>query len=624
MHRTPSQPDRSAHHRAPERGQSIYRIVLIVGAIIAYSNSFMGQFVFDDIDAIQRNPNLRTLNPIVACTAAPDSPLAGRPVAAYSFALNFALSGDHPWSHHAVNLLIHIAAGLTLFGLVRRAGGLRDQATTDAELFAFCVTLIWLVHPLQTESVTYIVQRTESLAVLFILLTLYGALRSAEPAAARRKWATLAVVSCALGMATKEIVAVAPLLVLLLDRAVLTSTFRAALRQRWPLYASLAGTWMVLAALMVASPRGATATMTGRIAPIDYLFTQGGVILHYLRLVVWPDQLSIDYNDWPIVQGFTSACVPVTIIGLLMGLSAYGLICNRLWGFLGVSFFLVLAPTSSIVPILSEPAADRRMYLPLACVLTLIAAGLRQLGRRLLRNLNNSYQRAIVVIGLAGLTIPLAIGTLQRNALYHDQAALFRDTLAKRPDNDRLMHNLAAILMQAGPDHYEEASHWLLRAEKLKPDHPVIQAHLGLTLMKMGRASEAEPRFRKAIELRPLVPDYHLYLAGFLHNQKRFEDALTEFRAAAELNPRDDRARQMAGAALLALHRPADAVPFLEAAAALRSTDFNTQLWLGDALAQSGRPAEAGAAYRRALAMKPDDAYTRDALRNLNSPASQP
>jgi hypothetical protein len=157
-------------------------LLIAAAALCAYANSFSGPLVLDDIPSIADNPTIRHLG-----TAFWPSTLTtggGRPVLNLSLALNYAISGTAVWSYHAVNLAIHILAGWVLFGIVRRA--LAPRPGAKAAPIALSLALLWVLHPLQTESVTYIVQRAESLMGLLYLLTLYGFIRGAETGS--RRW----------------------------------------------------------------------------------------------------------------------------------------------------------------------------------------------------------------------------------------------------------------------------------------------------------------------------------------------------------------------------------------------------------------------------------------------------
>jgi hypothetical protein len=280
------------------------------------------------------------------------------------------------WGYHLSNLTIHILAALVLFGVVRQtlvSERLREQFGRAATGLSLTVALIWTVHPLQTESVTYIIQRTESLMGLFLLLTLYCAIRSFDSPRPRR-WQVAAVLACALGMGSKEVMIGAPILVLLYDWIFVGSSFREIWRRRWALYAGLAATWVLLA-LLVATGQARQAVISASFAQLGssaYAKTQCGVILYYLRLSLWPHPLVVDYNDWPIAKTAMDFVPWAVVLGAMLCATLVAL-WRRSWlGFPGAWFLIILAPSSSLIPIISEPAAERRMYLPLAAVVVLI------------------------------------------------------------------------------------------------------------------------------------------------------------------------------------------------------------------------------------------------------------
>ena len=224
-------------------------------ALVAYQNSFSVPLIFDDLPAIRDNPTIRQLGSALSPPHGSGLPVDGRPVVNLTLAINYAFGGLEVRGYHLVNLAIHLAAALVLFGIVRRT--LRQpawrQRYQDAALpLAFMSAALWAVHPLQTEAVTYVVQRAESLMGLLYLLTLYGFIRSADPGASRG-WPILAIASCGLGMASKEVMVSAPLMVLLYDRTFVAGSFREAWRQRRGLYAGLAASWLLLGWLVLGS-----------------------------------------------------------------------------------------------------------------------------------------------------------------------------------------------------------------------------------------------------------------------------------------------------------------------------------------------------------------------------------
>ncbi|HEY2146356.1 MAG TPA: glycosyltransferase family 39 protein, partial [Pirellulales bacterium] len=226
---------------------------IFVAAVVAFGNSFNGDLIFDDLGWITNNPTIHHLWPLDRVLFpqhnGPDNGFdSGRPVLNLTLAINYAISGNDPRSYHVVNIAIHILAGWTLFGIVRRTlllPRLRNRFGGAATPLALAVTLLWLVHPLQTGSVSYVIQRTEALMGLFYLLTLYCVIRGAESERPWR-WYAAAVVACFLGMGTKEVMATAPLVVLLYDRAFLGGSFAEAFRRRWGMYFAMAITWGVV------------------------------------------------------------------------------------------------------------------------------------------------------------------------------------------------------------------------------------------------------------------------------------------------------------------------------------------------------------------------------------------
>ena len=428
--------------------------VVVVAGVAAYADSFGGPFIFDDVDSIPGNPYIRHLWPLSNVLSAPEqTTAAGRPVVSLSLAINYAIGGLDVWGYHAFNLLIHLLSAVLLFGIVRRTlkrPTFGSQFARSGPWLATAVSLLWTVHPLQTESVTYIIQRTELLMGMFYLLTLYCAVRGwGSPY--RRLWLAAAVGACALGMGSKEAMASAPLVVLLYDGLFVSGSYAAALRRHGALYAGLAATWIILGVLLASGPRSETVGFGLGIGALDYLRTQAQVLVRYLRLCFWPAPLVIHYG-WPVARTWGESALPgLVILSLLVG-TIWALLRRHWTGFAGAWFFLILAPSSSFVPIVSEIAAERRMYLPLAAVVTLAVVAVQWGGDRACRWLGlrgpaPRFAGAGLVIVLAGV---FAYGTGQRNLDYRTAVAIWRDAVDKQPANARVRTNLAGALIQAG------------------------------------------------------------------------------------------------------------------------------------------------------------------------------
>lgn len=575
----------------------------MLGVFAAYHNSLGGPFVFDDVPAIVENPSIRRLwplGPVLAPELDGGLTISGRPLVNLSLALNYALGGGAVRGYHLVNLLIHALAGLVLFGAVRRTWARFRPA--EALPAAFCVALLWLLHPLQTAAVTYVVQRAESLVALCYLLTLYGFIRGVEPDH-RGRWFGLSLTSCLAGMASKEVMATAPLLVLLYDRTFVAGTFREAWRLRWRYYLGLAGTWLLLAWLVAGTTgRGGTAGFGTTIGPWSYLLTQCQAIVHYLRLAVWPDPLVFDYGT-ATVSRLGDVWPQALLLVALAAATVLALVRRPVWGFAGAWLFLVLAPSSSIVPVASQTMAEHRMYLPLAALVVLVVAGLQaRLGRR-----------SVVVSGvLAALLVGL---TLRRNTDYRSEVVLWTDTVAKQPANGRAHNNLGKAVFAAGRP--EEALAHYAEAIRLQPAAPEPYYNLGLALARAGRPAEAVARYEEALRLQPAYPEAHNNLGNVLLASGRLDEAGVHYEEAVRLKPGFAEAHGNLANVRLEQGRGAEAIRHGEEAVRLDPRAAAARYNLGNALAQARRLPEALAHYEEALRLKPDYADVANNLGNV-------
>ena len=549
-------------------------LLLAVAAVTlwAYRGSLGGPFIWDDVPNIPGNPRIRQLG---------WDALAGtsRPLTQLTFALNHALGGLDVRGYHAVNLVVHVLAALALYALARRtfaSAALRPRFGSAAPWLAVVLAASWAVHPLQTEAVTYIVQRAESLAGLLYLLVLHALARGAE---SRRPlgWHVAAVGCCALGMAVKPVMATAPLMALLYDRAFLAGSFRAALARRRGLYVALAASVLVLPVVLAAGRHDwdvSTGFRMAGLTPGRYALTQLAVVAHYLRLAVWPSPLILDYA-WPTARGLGDVMPGALLTIPLLALTAVGLARNRAPGFLGAWCFVILAPTSSFVPI-ADAAFEHRMYLPLAAPLALAAAGAWRIaaGRR----------GATIAAVLAALAVvgTLAEVTVRRNRDYASEVAIWSDNIAKHPRNPRPYVQLGTALAAAGRS--DEAIRSFETALRLKPDYgaalgnlthardaqgrltleqairdygealrldPALQwtrYDLGLALIRAGRPEEAAARFSEALARDPGFAAAHYGLGVALALQGRVDEGRRELERALELDPGNaDALRALAG-----------------------------------------------------------------------------
>jgi tetratricopeptide (TPR) repeat protein len=600
-------------------------LIVLVAAAVLWP-ALRVPFFFDDTGDIVGNPEIRQLWPPLWLTAGPphSNALAGRPASALSFAVGYALWGLDPFGHHAANLVLHLACALLVLGVMRRTlmlprgGALGDDTATALGAVA---ALLWALHPLNTEPVAYAVQRTEQLWAVLYLTTLYAAVRALEPAS-RKTWTAVAFAACALGMGAKETMVSAPLAVAAFDWVFLE---RDARRGRRGLYAALAATWAGLAVLLASGRQGAVALHASEfLTPWQYLFTQGSVITRYLRLVLWPDPLVIAY-DWPQVTPFAEGLPGFLLVGSLLLASAWAL--ARRWpvGFAGACVFLLLAPSSSLVPLPSEIAAERRMYLPSAFVIAiLVVLAWNALAR--------VPHRATTSLAAASLTaVALALASRDRLADYRTTLAIWEDAAVKSPHHSTIRSNYGRELVLAGRP--AEAVPHLRASIALRADNAVPHYLLGFALFATGDAAAAAPPLREAIRLDPDLSDAHFTLGRALSAAQDWPGAAREYEAVVRLKPDDGesrtelaRARNNQASALMREGRVAEALRLLEDAVRVQPGYALGHLNLGNAFAAAGRFDRAVPAWLDAVRAAPRDARVRamvvDRLRGLPEPGA--
>ena len=534
--RRPGQKTLSSKTGPPSKAQSDWHLyayipILAVG-LIAYWNSFSGEFIFDDIKVIVTNESIRHLWPPWDSLVKWGSDT--RPVVALSLAINYSINGLNTWGYHFVNLVIHLLNACVLFDLLRRALLRLKPYASVSTILSMTVVLGWVAHPLNTESVTYITQRYESLMSLFLLGTLYCVERGSS---SRRSsvYYGLAVLFCALGMGTKQNMAAAPLLVLLYDRTFLSGSFRAAFRHRRWLYFGLAGTWGVLVPTFVLFPKLTSAGFKlQHVSALTYALNQPRVIAHYIRLVFWPQDLCLDYY-WPVSKDPLDIIPYAIVIIGLVGAMVWALKSAPALGFLGAFFFLILAPTSSVMP-LNDLAAEHRMYLPSVSVIVIVVLGAFALLRKWAfwgkpSNLPYLYSGTAVVIVVATLTWRTAV----RNEDYQYAVPMWRKVAQQRPQNPRAPYIAAHHLYKEGK--YQEAMNSYKQALRIKPDWAEAHNNLGLTLNKLGQQAEALSHFREALRLNPSLAEAHNGLGETFFQQGKFDLAVEQYRQALEANP---------------------------------------------------------------------------------------
>lgn len=494
-----SRAGRGAAAARDRRARWLPPVIIIVAVIAAFASGLGGAFVLDDMGHIVEATQIRDLW----------SSFGGsRPVVRFTFGVNYALGGLDTRGYHAFNIAVHVLAALALFGVVRRTLARVDRpayVARAASWLAMTVALLWSVHPLQTQSVTYVIQRAEAMMGLFYLLTLYAFIRGAT---ARRgvAWFLASIGACALGMGSKEVMVTAPVMVFLYDVVFIGRSFGRVMRRRWVVHAGLFATWGVLVLtgiLSVFDPTAGTEVGFGLegLTWLEYARTQPEVILHYVHVSAWPRHLCLDYM-WPVQErwGVTAAAAIVLAVPALA--TVLLLARGRAAGYVGAWFYVILAPTSSIVP-LRDIAFEHRMYLPLAALVVAAVLGADAIARFAARRSGASEgARRAASAGLVVLVASaLAVRTGLRNRDYQSPLRAWQAVVGQRPENDRAHQNLGSALL--AERRIDEAERHCRRAVELNPANANAYVNLGTINMQRGRFAEAVARYEAAVRADP-------------------------------------------------------------------------------------------------------------------------
>jgi len=639
----------------------IAAIILIVSGLLVYLSSFSGAFVFDDIKAIVANQHIRNLLPLTESMSGPmESAVRDRPLVSLTLAINYALGDLEVWSYHAFNLLIHILTGLTLFGILRRtflSRRLVARFARQATGLAFASALLWMVHPLQTESVTYIIQRSESLAGLFYLLTLYCFIRGASssqwgckylanpvsyassrfvgmasdtvaavgdrgpchprsPTAATASrvhqmftpwlWFGLSFLFCALGMGTKSVMITAPLMVIIYDAVFISGSPRKAFKNHWPFFISLVATGIIQILIILRTDYGDLKSLS----PTAYLLTQPGVLLHLIRLSFWPHPLCLDYG-WPLAHRIREILPPAILIGALLWATIWGLIKRPALGFLGVWFFLILAPTSTILP-LEDPIFEHRLYLSLAAFTTLVVL----VAYTLLSRIRSEKQRIFMgCILLAAATIVLGYRTHIRNRIYQNPLVLWQSIVDQRPEHARGHYNLGFELSKSG--RREAAIVEYREAIRLKPDYSDAYNNLGAALVEGGNAFEAVRHYGQALRAKPQFWEARYNMGIAFSSLKKYREAKICFQEVIRIQPTFAPAHHRAAEELWKMDQFDQALPYYREAIRLNPAYRETLYNQGVNLANQGKRKAALKLFHTILSIYPDYPPALQATRKL-------
>ncbi len=485
-------------------------------AAAGYLGAFGGEFVFDDLRHLQLNPLIRDLGNYLGSWAGYQA-MPGRYVGYLSFALSHRVSGLDLAAFRAANVAIHVANALLVYAVVLlafRAPRLaRSALAPSARAPAFAAAALFGAHPLQTEAVTYVVQRLTSLTAFFSLacvaLYLRRRLAGGEPGRSRlaRAASYLPVLAAAvLAMKTKESAFTLPFAVALVEAVLLDGPLRPRLLALAPLLATLPIIPLTILAAAAPPTLGNTeVTGQGALTPLAYLTTQLTVLPDYLRLLALPVGQSADHDHPVHLSLDPSVLLSLAFLRALAGLALWLVREARregerdpalaLVGLGTLWFFTTIAVESSLVP-LADVMAERRVYLPSAGIFVAVAAA----GGLLWRRAAPGRWAIGLVASAAVLSIALAAATVARNAVWRDELSLWADAAAKAPRKPRPHLDLGVAYYERG--RVDDAIRELRIAAELAPDLADAHTNLGIALGSRGMPEEAAREMMLGARLR--------------------------------------------------------------------------------------------------------------------------
>ncbi len=591
-------------------------LVFFVIVFLIYSNTFRGPFIFDDWNNIRYNPNLRltqlTLDNIKRASFEGVAP--NRPVTNISFALNYYFHHHNIFGYRLVNILVHITAGIFLYFFTQVTLQIYPLTLLDRfqRLIPFFTALIWLVHPIQTQSVTYIVQRTNSLAAMFYILTF---LLYVKARLARNRWIRWALfVGCLfssiLAFGSKEISATIPFFIVLYEWYFFQNLSLNWLRHHLPVFAGIFILFFILALTylgfnpfdrILADYKWRDFTLAERV------LTQFRVVIYYISLLLFPhpSRLNLDH-DFQLSHSFfepVSTLVSAFLILCFVGLAICMAKKERLISFCILWFFGNLLIESSVIGL--EIIFEHRTYLPFMFV-SLMAV---MLAFRYIK------PKWLTTVMLCFVVIICSLWTYERNKVWGDEIVFWKDCVEKSPKKARPHYNLGIALIKMGL--VEEAIDHYLQALRIKPDFAKAHNNLGIALNKQDRMEEAVYHYLQALRIKSDFAQAHSNLGVVLDKQDRTEEAIDHYLQALQIKPDYAQAHNNLGAVLDKIGRTEEAIDHYLQVLRIMPDFEEAHYNLGIALNKQGRIKEAIYHYKQALRLNPDFIQAKNNLKKV-------
>ena len=593
---------------------------LVVLVFVIYSSGLNGPFILDDMSNIEYNPHIRItrLSFDGLKQAAFEGAASRRPVANISFALNYFFHGENTFGYHLVNILVHATAGIFLYFFIKTTlstPALRSKFENQ-KWIAFITVLIWLVHPVQTQSVTYIVQRMNSLAAMFYIMALFFYARGRLSQAPRNRWLWFSgcAVAAILAFGSKQNAASLPFFIFLYEWYFLQDLKIGWLKRKLKIVFLVFFVCGFISLLYLGSDPIERLSSIRDFANKEFtlferVMTQFRVVIHYISLIFLPhpSRLNLDY-DFPLstslINPITTLFSLITILGLI-GLAIYFAKKERLFSFCILWFLGNLVIESSVIPL--AIIFEHRIYLPsmMVCLLAVVW-------------LYPRLRPKWLGIGvLAAVVMVFSFWTYARNSVFRDQITIWGDCVAKSPNKARPHNNLGIFLKKKG--RINEARVLFQKALQLKPEYASAHINLGATLVRQNRLEEALDHFAQALRIRGSFPEAHYSMGNVLALLSRIDEAQDHYQKALEAHPEYADAHLKLADILDQKGKSQEAIAHYQEALRIKPGYVQAHNNLGATLASQGKLEEAIGHFSRVLQIRPNDSEAHFNMGNVKA-----
>lgn len=518
-------------------------LILFVG-LIAYINAFHVPFVFDDVPNIAENARIRSLSNISSLFfSIKGPPIAARPLTAATFAVNYYLNGLDTTGYHVFNLTLHLINGLLLYALIKLTAVCLGYGRDDFRvlLTAVCSSLIFVAHPIQTETVTYIVTRSTLLATTFFLS---GMILFVKAVVSERQkilyTVSLVFISC-LGMASREEFFLFPFMLILYDYFFLSKFNGKEILRHYRVHLPVLLTLSYLLYIVLTYDYEEHAGFGVKtVSSFQYFMTQFNVHWTYIRLLFFPVSQNLDY-DYPVAKTLFELPTILSFLGYV-GLWTMGIFFSkrkRVISFCILWFMITLVPSSSIIPAV-DVIFEHRLYMPLIGYSILTIMIIFSISDKLLAK--HSFTRAVLIQVLAIVLVLTGLASA-RNTIWNDEIALWQDVVEKSPKKARAHNNLGVAYNEKALQSYsnksmlDDAITHLSIATQLNPSYAAAHNNLGAAYADKGMTDRAIEHYEIAITLDPSNYKAHFNLGTEYIRMGLHDKGIDEIKICLQINP---------------------------------------------------------------------------------------